>query len=112
MSRANLTFLATCGATWLLLYQLIAMQNRALVVEDRPQSGGAPLLRIRAAGRGAQALPVKVLLIHGLCASKSAMKQMAAELARWGSDCYLIDLPGHGDSPERFSLQATVSATD
>ena len=45
-------------------------------------------------------------------ASKSAMKQMAAELARWGSDCYLIDLPGHGDSPERFSFQATVSTTD
>lgn len=112
MSRANLIFLAACGAAWLLLYQLIAAQNRALVVEDRPRSGGAPLLRIRPAGRVAQTLPVKVLLIHGLSASKPAMKQMAAELARWGSDCYLIDLPGHGDSPERFSFQATVSATD
>ena len=112
MSRANLIFLATCGAAWLLFYQLIAAQNRAFVVEDRPQSGRSPLLRIRPAGRVAQTLPVKVLLIHGLSASKSAMRQMAAELARWGSDCYLIDLPGHGDSPERFSFEATVRATD
>lgn len=112
MSRANLIFLAASGAAWLLLYQLIVAQNRALVVEDRSRSGGTPLLRIRPAGRAAQRLPVKVLLIHGLSASKSAMKQTASELARWGSDCYLIDLPGHGDSPDRFSLQATVSATD
>jgi pimeloyl-ACP methyl ester carboxylesterase len=112
MSRANLIFLVICGAAWLLLHQLIAVQNRALVVEDRSQYGGASLINIRPAGRVAQTLPVKVLLIHGLSASKSAMRQMAAELARWGSDCYLIDLPGHGDSPERFSLQATVSTTD
>jgi len=112
MSRGNLIFLAACGAAWLLLYQLIAVQNRALVVEDRPQFGQAPLLEIRPAGRGAQTLPVKILLIHGLSASKSAMRQMAAELARWGSACYLIDLPGHGDSPERFSFEATVKATD
>jgi hypothetical protein len=37
---------------------------------------------------------------------------MATELARWGSDCYLIDLPGHGDSAESFSMQATDRAID
>jgi len=37
---------------------------------------------------------------------------MAGELARWGCDCYLIDLPGHGDSTEQFSFQAASSATD
>ena len=112
MSRSNLIFLGACGAVWVLLYQIIALQNRALVIEDHPQAGRAPLVRIRPAGRGEQSLLVKVLLIHGLSASKSAMKQMAVELARWGSDCYLIDLPGHGDSREHFSFEATVSAID
>ena len=88
------------------------LQNQDLVFEDRRQSGGAAFLEIRPAGRAAQTLPVKVLLIHGLCASKSAMRQMAAEIARWGSDCYLIDLPGHGDSTEHFSLQASDRAID
>jgi len=37
---------------------------------------------------------------------------MAAEIARWGADCYLIDLPGHGASTEQFSLQASDRATD
>ncbi len=54
MSRSNLIFLAACGAVWLLLYQMIAVQNRALVVEDHRQAGRAPLLRIRPAGRVAQ----------------------------------------------------------
>jgi len=112
MSRSNLIFLAACGAVWLLLYQMIAVQNRALVGEDHRQAERAPLVRIRPAGRVEQSLPVKVLLIHGLSASKSAMKQMAVELARWGCDCYLIDLPGHGDSREPFSFEATVSAID
>src|SRR5262245_48569517 len=40
------------------------------------------------------------------------MRQIAGEVARWGCDCYLIDLPGHGDSTERFSFQAASSATD
>jgi len=112
MSRSNLIFLAACGVLWALLYLMIAAQNRALVVEDRRQTGRAPLVRIRPAGQLEQSLPVKVLLIHGLSGSKSAMKQMAGELARWGCDCYLVDLPGHGDSRENFSLEATVSAID
>jgi len=112
MSRANIIFLAVCCAAWLLLYQLTGVQNRSLVVELRPQSGRAALLNIRPADRVPQSLPLRILLIHGLSASKAAMRQMAAELARWGSDCYLIDLPGHGSSPEPFTFQATASATD
>jgi len=112
MSRSNLIFLAACGAAWALLYQMIAVQNRALAVEEHRQVGKALLIRIRPAGQVEQSLPVKVLLIHGLSASKSAMKQVAGELARWGCDCYLVDLPGHGDSRERFSFEATVSAID
>ncbi|MCI0625198.1 MAG: alpha/beta hydrolase [Acidobacteria bacterium] len=114
MSRANLIFLAACGLVLLLLHQVIAWQNRDLAVEVRaePGNGEVALLNIRPAGRSPQSLPVKVLLIHGLSASKSAMRQMAAELARWGADCFLIDLPGHGASPARFSLRASATATD
>jgi pimeloyl-ACP methyl ester carboxylesterase len=110
MSRANLIFLTACVSAWILLYHLISLQNRALVVEDR--SRGDSLLEIRPAGTALRPLPLKILLIHGLSASKSAMRQLATELARWGSDCYLIDLPGHGDSPESFSVQATDRAVD
>src|SRR5690349_13308301 len=112
MSRANFIFLLGCGGAWLLLYQLIAEQNRALISEPYQLAGRTPILRIRPASRLAETLPVKVLFIHGLSASKSAMRHMAGELAWWGCDCYLIDLPGHGDSTERFSFQAASSATD
>jgi pimeloyl-ACP methyl ester carboxylesterase len=112
MSRLNLIFLAACGAVWALLYQTIALQNGDLLVEDYSRAEKATFVRIRSAGRAEQSLPVKVLLIHGLSASKSAMKQMASELARWGCDCYLMDLPGHGNSREHFSYEATVIAID
>src|SRR5262245_790417 len=112
MSRSNLIFLAACVAVWVCLYQMIAAQNRDLVVEDDPQAERARLVRIRPASRVEESPPVNVLLIHGLSASKSAMKQMASELARWGCCCYLIDLPGHGNSRERFSYEATVKAID
>jgi pimeloyl-ACP methyl ester carboxylesterase len=112
MSRSNLIFLAACGAVWVLLHQMIALQNRDLLVEDYPQTERPALVRIRSAGRAQQSPPVKMLLIHGLSASKSAMKPMASEFARWGCDCYLIDLPGHGNSREHFSYEATVRAID
>src|SRR5262245_18814391 len=112
MSRSSLIFLSACGAAWLLLYQLIALQDQTLVVKKRQRFEGPPLLEIRPSGRDAQTLPVKVLFIHGLSASKSALRQMAAELTRWGCHSYLIDLPGHGDSPDQFSLEATEESVD
>ena len=112
MSRSNLILLAVCAAAWLLLHRWIYAENQDLVFQDRQLSEGVAFLEIHPAGETAQTPPVKVLLIHGLCASKSVMRQMAAEIARWGGDCYLIDLPGHGDSTEQFSLQASDRATD
>ena len=111
MSRSNLIFLAVCTSVWLILHQWISLQNQDLIFEDL-QSEGATVSKIRPAGRSVQTLPAKVLLIHGLCASKSAMMQMAAEIARWGNDCYRIDLPGHGDSIDDFSLQASDRVVD
>jgi pimeloyl-ACP methyl ester carboxylesterase len=56
--------------------------------------------------QGALETLARALLIHGLTASKSAMAYLGSELARGGIDCYLIDLPGHGESVERFSWDA------
>ena len=53
--------------------------------------------------------PPRLLFIHGLSASKSVMMQLAIEMANSGAECYLIDLPGHGDSRERFTWQASQS---
>lgn len=54
--------------------------------------------------------PPRLLFIHGLSASKSAMMQMAVEMAQSGADCYLMDLPGHGASRERFTWEASRRA--
>jgi len=112
MSRTNLVVLAASAAAWLALYQLIALQGRVLVVEARSEAGRIPYVRIRETGRSERTLRAKVLFIHGLSASKSAMKQMASEVARWGCDCYLIDLPGHANSKVRFSLQTAADMAD
>ena len=50
------------------------------------------------------------LLIHGLSASKSTVTQLGTELARGGIDCYLMDLPGHGESLERFTWENSQKA--
>ena len=92
MSRSNLIFLAACrSAMGASVSPMIAVQGRASVVEDRRQTGRAPACSgfVRRVS-GSNLCPIKVLLIHmGFSASKSAMKQMAGELARWGCDCYL-----------------------
>ncbi len=54
--------------------------------------------------------PPRLLFIHGLSASKSVMMQMAVEMAQSGAECYLMDLPGHGASRERFTWEASRRA--
>src|SRR5258706_5419592 len=54
--------------------------------------------------------PPRLLFIHGLSASKSVMMQIAIEMAQSGAECYLIDLPGHGASLERFTWEASRHA--
>ncbi len=44
----------------------------------------------------------RVLVVHGLDASKEVMRMIAAALADGGFEVYNIDLPGHGDSPAGF----------
>lgn len=54
--------------------------------------------------------PPRLLFIHGLSASKSVMMQMAIEMAQSGAECFLMDLPGHGASRERFTWEASRRA--
>lgn len=115
--RSNLVFLTGCAGLSLALFSIIKMQDRGLIVEHSRLGGRfeTPLLRIRARPESSNSLAVtrlKVLLIHGLAASKSAMTQMGAELAGWGLDCFLIDLPGHGASPQAFSRRASLEAVE
>ena len=73
-----------------------------VIIRRRLPSGPSRLLGVRN--------PPKLLLIHGLSASKSVMMQMGIEMAQSGAECYLMDLPGHGASVERFTWEASRRA--
>jgi pimeloyl-ACP methyl ester carboxylesterase len=117
MFRKNLVFLFSSAALSLALLGLITAEDRELVVTSRTLPGQfrTPLMNFRL-GHGHPppdgSAPAKVLLIHGLAASKSAMIQMGSELARWGLDCHLMDLPGHGASPKTFSRTTSLQAVE
>ncbi len=52
----------------------------------------------------------RVLVVHGLDVSKETMRITAAGLADGGFEVYVIDLPGHGDSSEKFAVAAAEKA--
>jgi pimeloyl-ACP methyl ester carboxylesterase len=112
MSRNNLIFLAASVLVSLSLLVISRMQDGDLVVERSflQRRFGTPLLNMRA--KLSDAAAPKVLLIHGLSVSKSALIQMGSELARWGFDCLLMDLPGHGASAEGFSRGTALEAVE
>jgi pimeloyl-ACP methyl ester carboxylesterase len=117
MSRNNLVFLAASVVVSLSLLAISRMQDCELLVESSflQRRFSTPLLNIRAKpsdGAFKFSVAPKVLLIHGLAASKSALIQMGSELARWGFDCLLMDLPGHGASVETFSRRAALEAVE
>ncbi len=131
MSRRNLVLSVCLSSAILILQLLIRRQDRGLELTHCRMRGQyeTPLLRIspgslrskdqqRRAENDESSIerprsrriadhtgPV-ALLIHGLSASKSAMIHLGSELALCGVECYLMDLPGHGESVERFSLAA------
>ena len=140
MSRRNLTLLGSGLLILLMLYANIQQQDRNLEFFHSQITGQykTPLLRIqlkqaplqhsafrtphsafgmtglnqpisRELGRGNSSHP-RALLIHGISASKTIMMQLGTELARCGIDCYLIDLPGHGESPARFKWESCLPA--
>ena len=64
-------------------------------------SGDTPALQFFSAGQGPH--PV-ALLAHGVTASKETLFRFGEALASAGFVCYAVDLPGHGQSPRRFSF--------
>src|SRR5437867_5258597 len=117
MSLRNLSLLAGSILASLTLHIVIRSQDQNLEFVHSRTSGHfkTPLLNIRL--RRACRKPAvgnsphpTALLIHGLSASKSALTQLGTELARWGVDCYLMDLPGHGESTEKFSWENSRKA--
>lgn len=120
MLRKNLILLSCCVCGLLILYAWIRHQDSDLEFSRSQYAGRfrTPILRIRLNRNSNQQLfsqqttTNSALLIHGISASKSTMTQLGTELARWGLDCYLMDLPGHGESPERFSRSSAQQAVD
>src|SRR5262245_40831035 len=68
-------------------------------VERTMLLGKTPALRVVSATPGPHPL---ALLVHGLTACKENMFAFGEALAHAGFDCYLADMPGHGESRERF----------
>jgi pimeloyl-ACP methyl ester carboxylesterase len=52
----------------------------------------------------------RVLVIHGLDASKNLMQEFSYALADGGFEVVAIDLPGHGDSPVGFTAMGAQTA--
>lgn len=49
-----------------------------------------------------------VVMVHGFAATKEYLRDIGYTVARGGFDVYLVDLPGHGESPERFDQGKVV----
>ena len=86
--------------------------TQSLRLEPRRETGILPLdpatpyIHYLPAGRPR----ARVLVVHGLDASKETMQILSAALADGGFEVYSIDLPGHGDSPARFEAQLAERA--
>jgi pimeloyl-ACP methyl ester carboxylesterase len=68
-------------------------------------AGQTPALRF--SPRDSASHPL-ALLAHGVTASKETLFRFGEALAAAGFVCYAVDLPGHGESPKRFSPRENV----
>ena len=84
--------------------------DRDLVFERYrlPDSYATPVLSIRN-NRNMEKVGVAVL-VHGFQCNKSMMAALGKSLAARGVDVYAIDLPGHGESRVRFTLENGYAA--
>ena len=104
MSRLRLQFVAAAifALTWIQLSRLEPQKDSGVLPTDPP----TPYLHYAATGdsRG------RVLVVHGLDASKEPCEFISAALADGGFEVFAIDLPGHGDSRVPFSTQLAQQA--
>ncbi len=70
-------------------------------------AGDTPALRFASAGNGPH--PV-ALIAHGVFCNKEMLLCYGEALAHAGFDCYSVDLPGHGQSPHSFGVEAIGSS--
>ena len=54
----------------------------------------------------------RILIVHGLDASKNVMNLLSYALADAGFEVFAVDLPGHGTSPSRFTGLAARDVVD
>jgi pimeloyl-ACP methyl ester carboxylesterase len=98
---------------WLAALALVALLagvalSRCIEPGVRVQSvilaGDTPALQFLPTREGTH--PV-ALLAHGITASKETLFRYGEALAAAGFICFSIDLPGHGESPKRFTTSFT-----
>src|SRR5271156_5129255 len=89
--------LLAIGARWIRVAEL-PKQEIVLTAGgcDNPVTVLQPPAGVQAAGG--------VVLIHGLSANRRLMMYLAEDFAGHGFESYAMDLPGHGDSKDRFSF--------
>jgi pimeloyl-ACP methyl ester carboxylesterase len=96
--------LALAAATFGTALALSASVNHGVEIAPSDGEGGAPsLLSVREASAPADA-PI-ALLVHGGQCNSGMMMQLAKFLAASGVHAYVVDLPGHGRSTERFTVE-------
>ena len=103
MSRLRLFLAAAIFVlAWTLFSALEPERESGLLPIDPPTPyihyfcGGSPIGR--------------VLVVHGMDASKEVTRLISAALADGGFEVYDIDLPGHGDSPAKFRIDLAQHA--
>ena len=77
---------------------LSRVHEPGIAVESR-SIGQTPALHFAPSASGSHP---RVLLAHGFSASKETLFRYGEALAVTGFDAWIIDLPGHGDSPLRY----------
>ena len=75
-------------------------------VEKMTLVGNTPAIRVYPMTPGPHPI---ALLAHGVTASKETLFRFAEALAVAGFDCYTIDLPGHGESRQAFSIHRVLA---
>lgn len=107
-ARANWCIAAACVC----LAAGVALSHRVepgISVKHVTLAGDTPALQFIPADSGPH--PV-ALLAHGITASKETLFRFGEAFAAAGFECYAVDLPGHGESPQPFSFNETAPTLD